>query len=82
MEAKPIIGILLIVLGIILGLYIGVWICFIGGIVGIITEIRADEFKIMAAVWSIAKIIFAGFIGNLSAMFLILPGYILVNGAE
>lgn len=32
------IGILLIISGAVLGLYFGVWVCFVGGIVQVITE--------------------------------------------
>ena len=41
--SKSIIGIVMMIAGIVLGLYLGIWWAFIGGIVQVINEIRADD---------------------------------------
>jgi uncharacterized membrane protein len=71
---KTLIGIVLIIAGIALGLYLGVWVMFIGGIVDIIDQIKSPELSAMAVAWGVVKIVFAGFIGWLVALILILPG--------
>lgn len=51
----------------------GCWVCFIGGIVDVIEEIRADELEALKIAIGIAKVMFAGFIGGLTfILFLIL----------
>lgn len=76
---KSIFGIILIVVGIALGLYVGVWLMFIGGIVQIINAIRAPELIAMTVAIGVAKIVFAGAVGGLSAVVCILPGYALLT---
>jgi hypothetical protein len=80
---KALLGILLIVVGVLLGLYVGVWVCFIGGIVGLVNVlihlINHTQVTGMNVAVNIAKIIFAGLAGYLSALFLILPGFALIN---
>jgi len=76
---KALIGVLMILGGIALGAYVGVWLCFIGGIVDVIEQIRAEELEAMAIAIGIAKVIFAGAAGWLSAFILIIPGAALVN---
>lgn len=71
---KTLIGIVSIIAGIALGLYLGVWVMFIGGIVDIIDQIKSPELSAMAVAWGVVKIVFAGFIGWLVALILILPG--------
>ncbi len=80
--SKLITGIVLMVLGAILGLYVGLWVCFIGGIVDVIDQIRAENLEAMVVAWGIAKVIFAGFFGYLSAAVLMLPGYALIAMAD
>jgi len=63
---KKRIGITLIIIGVILGLYIGVWLCFVSGIAGMMTELKADEVSNFKFGLHIAKILFAGPIGILS----------------
>lgn len=76
---EKIIGVLLIIGGIVLGLYVGVWVCFVGGIVQIIEQIRADNLIALQVGIGIAKMVFAGVAGWLSAIMLILPGVALID---
>ena len=76
---KAIIGVMLILAGIALGLYLGVWVCFIGGIVDIIDQIKAPELSAMAVAWGVVKIVFASLVGWLAALILILPGWGMVT---
>lgn len=62
--------------GVVLGLYVGVWVCFIGGIIDLITEIRAENFEPVNIGWGIVKMMFACVCGWLSALVLILPGLV------
>ena len=78
---KLAIGLLLMFVGVCLGVYVGVWVCFIGGIVDLITEIRADDLAAPNVAFGIAKVMFAGVAGWLSAMGLILPGYVMVQSS-
>ncbi|WP_083570006.1 hypothetical protein [Nitrosospira sp. Nsp11] len=65
--------------GVATGLYAGVWWAFIGGIMDVITEIRADELDAMNIAIGIAKVMFAGAIGSFSAMVLFVPGLALIK---
>jgi hypothetical protein len=78
---KAIIGLVLVVCGIALGLYAGVWWAFIGGIVDVITEIRAPELSALGIAIGVAKVLFAGLIGWLSALVLVLPGVAFIKAA-
>ena len=75
---KVLIGILLILGGIALGIYLGFWVCFVGGIVGLVTAIRVPVSALTIAM-DIAKVFFAGVIGWLSAIILIIPGVAILN---
>lgn len=79
MESKTILGIILIGLGVIFGLYMGVWVCFIGGIVQVIEQIRAEELVAMEVGIGIARVMFAAVIGWLSGIIAILPGVALLD---
>lgn len=63
--------------GIALGLYVGVWLMFIGGIIGIIEAIvlifSSGVVNADLIGWSIVKIIFASFVGYISAIAIIFP---------
>lgn len=71
---KVIIGIILIVAGIVLGLYCGLWWAFIGGIIAIIEQVRAEYMDATIIAISICKIIFAGLIGWAAAAICLIPG--------
>lgn len=77
---KSVLGIILMVLGILVGLFVGLYVCFIGGIVDILNEIkRPGAVQAMSIAWGIAKIFLAGFAGWLSALLLIIPGYAMLK---
>jgi hypothetical protein len=78
---KAIIGLLLVILGIACGLYAGIWWAFIGGIVDVITEVRAPDLSALNVAIGVAKILFAGLIGWVAAMVLILPGVAFIKSA-
>ena len=78
---KAIIGLILVVCGVALGLYVGVWVCFIGGIMDVIEAIRATDLIAMDVAIGVAKVVFAGLAGWLSAVFLALPGIAMVKTA-
>ena len=71
-------GILMIICGILFGLYVGVWLCFIGGIVGIIETIRAPELSAMVVAINIVKILGAGVAGFISGVVLVIPGWLMI----
>jgi hypothetical protein len=77
---KTLLGVLLILGGIALGTYLGLWVCFIGGIIQIVNAIKAPG-AIHAGIIAggVVKIVFAGFIGQLSAALLIVPGAAMLN---
>jgi hypothetical protein len=72
-------GLLMVAAGVVAGLYVGVWWAFIGGIVDIINEIKSVEVTALNVAIGIAKVLFAGFFGWVSAALLILPGALLIN---
>ena len=74
-----ILGFFMILSGIALGFYVGVWVCFVGGIVDVIQQIRAETLQAAAVAWGVAKIAFAGLFGWISSMFLIVPGYFIIS---
>ena len=71
---QQIIGLLLIVVGIVAGLYFGLWWAFIGGIIQIIEQIRAEHLEAAVVAIAIAKVLFAGVIGWAAAFVGIIPG--------
>lgn len=81
MNAKFVLGLAMILGGLVLGAYVGVWVCFIGGIVDVITEIRAEELSAMAVAIGVAKVVFSGACGALSAYLLIIPGLATLNAS-
>jgi len=75
---KTIVGALLMIAGVAVGVYCGLWWAFIGGIVDIVSEIRADDLNAMSLAIGIAKVFFAGFIGWASAGLGMVPGYLML----
>lgn len=75
---KTILGILMVITGIFIGLYLGIWWAFIGGIVVVVEAINADEMVAMDLAIGIARIIFAGLVGQLAAIILVFPGMALI----
>ena len=71
---KTTLGLLLIVAGIALGIYVGLWLMFVGGIVGIIEQIRAPQIDALAIALYVVRILLATPVGGISALALIVPG--------
>jgi phage-related minor tail protein len=76
---KVLFGFALIVGGVAFGLYAGLWWAFIGGIVDVIREVRADNMDAGNVAIGVLKFMFAGFIGYVAAAVLLLPGIALVK---
>lgn len=76
---KAILGVVMIVGGVVFGVWAGLWWAFVGGIIQIIHAVQASPVEGADIAWGIVKIIFAGAIGGVSAMALVLPGAALVN---
>ena len=73
--ATLILGLVMVLGGIGLGLYVGVWLCFIGGIIDIIEQIKAPEIESMVIAFGVVKIFGSTLFGSLSALVLVIPGY-------
>ena len=70
------IGLIMIIGGIVLGIYVGAWLCFIGGIVQIINEVKSPEAaRGLVILWGIFRILLTIPAGLFSAFVLIIPGY-------
>jgi hypothetical protein len=78
---KMVFGTLLCIAGVAIGLYVGVWLMLIGGIVDVITEIRAVELSAMGVALGIAKVMLSSVVGTLSGLFLLAPGAALIKDA-
>jgi hypothetical protein len=70
-----VLGILFILAGIATGIYIGGYLCLYKSIIDIISAISTHNIVPANIAWDIIKIIFCALIGQLSALFLIIPGY-------
>lgn len=85
---RKITGVVLIVLGVILGLYIGGWVMFIGGILNVIdlvaVYINTSVLDKTLLVFNILKIFFAGFVGYVTGLILVVLGLkiYLINWGE
>jgi hypothetical protein len=60
---KGLIGVVLILLGITGGIYVGFWLCFIGGIIQVVEQIRAENMDSTILAFGIAKFFLAGLSG-------------------
>ena len=76
-KIKKTTGILLMVAGVGFGVYAGLVWAFIGGIIDVIQAVKAVEVEAMAVAIGVAKIVFAGLIGAVSAFALAVPGFTL-----
>lgn len=76
---KFFIGLAMVIGGLVLGAYVGIWVFFIGGICDVITQIRAEEMEAMGVAVGIAKVMFAGLAGWLSAVVLAATGMAIMN---
>ncbi|MDY6910758.1 MAG: hypothetical protein SVM79_00125 [Chloroflexota bacterium] len=78
---KTAIGLAFIVFGVVLGFYVGLRVCFIGGIVDVIQQIRAEELQALVVAWGIAKVVLASFFGIVSGILPAGIGYYIVTEA-
>lgn len=76
---KIFIAVIMLIGGVVLGGYVGVWLMFIGGIVQIIEQVRAEHLEAMQVGFGVARIFLAGLSGMLSAMFLIIPAMAILS---
>lgn len=81
---KMALGVIGILAGIALGIYVGVWLCLIGGILGLVsavsTMVATGTVLYSLIAISLLKIFFAGVAGWVSAFVLILPSFLLFSG--
>jgi hypothetical protein len=78
---RTLLGVVGIIAGVVLGLFVGVYVCFIGGILGLITAFLAllgGHILTGVIVLSIVKIMFAGLLGWISGAVLILPSWTMI----
>jgi len=78
---KLITGLALVLSGIFAGAYVGIWLCFIGGIVQVIEQVKADDIEALQVAMGVARVFFAGVAGWLSAIILIAPGAALIKAS-
>jgi hypothetical protein len=78
---QAILGIFMMVVGVAFGIYAGFWWAFIGGIVDVISAIRAPDLVAMDVAIGVAKVMFAGAIGGICGIVVVLPGYALFESA-
>lgn len=71
-------GGLIILAGLVLGVWLGVFVMFIGGIVQIVNEVKGS-LEALPIAWGILRIILAGAVGWISAIALIIPGFVLAT---
>jgi hypothetical protein len=76
---KFLLGIIMILAGIALGLYVGLWVMFVGGIVQGVNGVTADPVVATDIAWGIVRICFAGLIGWVTSLLLVIPGMVLTN---
>ena len=67
------------VAGICFAVYVGLWLCFVGGIVQIVTAIQASPVDGMDIAIGIVKIVGAGFAGVMTAFVAVFPGYAMLH---
>lgn len=76
---KIAIGVILILLGLVAALYLGLWVCFIGGIVAIIEQVKAPELNAFTVALGVARVFFATFVGTISLYAGLIPGYLMIR---
>jgi len=78
---KAALGVAMMIAGVVFGVYAGLWWAFIGGIVDVISAIRAPELVAMDVAIGVAKVMCAGVIGGVSGIIAVFPGYALFKSA-
>lgn len=77
--ARNFVGIILMVAGVALAVYAGLWWAFIGGIIQAVEAVKATPIDAMDLALGIARIVFAGFIGVMTAVVAVFPGYAMLK---
>lgn len=79
-------GVTGLIASIVVGLYVGFWVCFVGGLVDIVTEIASlfisSQINVWTVVWGIVRFMFAGTLGYLSFVVLFIPSLITLGWSE
>jgi len=78
---KKIAGLAMLIVGAAVGIYCGFWWAFIGGIVDVVREIRADDLNALSLAIGIAKVMFSALIGWASAGVGIVPGWMILKSS-
>jgi uncharacterized membrane protein len=71
---KILFGLLIIIASVLGGIYIGVWVCFIGGIVDVITALQASPIDALGIAWGIFKFLIASVAGVWAAVLGVVTG--------
>jgi hypothetical protein len=81
MNIKVILGLIMIIAGVIIGVYIGVWLMFIKGLVQIIEGAKHEPVNAMWIALGIFRVIASSFVGWLSSILLMIPGFVILKKA-
>ena len=76
---RTIIGVGIMLGGVLFGVYIGIWVMFIGGIVQVIEQIRAEDLKALSVAIGVAKVFFATPVGVICGLIPIGIGRIIIS---
>jgi hypothetical protein len=81
-NARNIIGLILVAVGVCAGVYFGVWWAFIGGIIAFVEAVQATPIEAMDVGLAVARVFFAGLIGWASAFICMLPGMAMLSDGK
>lgn len=77
--ARNAVGVVLMLAGLALGIYAGLWWAFIGGVVQIVDSIKANPVDAVDLALGILRVLCAGFIGVMTAVLAVFPGFALLK---
>jgi hypothetical protein len=77
--ASTLIGIILVIAGLCVGIFAGFWWAFVGGIIQVVDAVKVTPVEAIDLALGIARIVFAGFIGTVTAMIAVFPGWAMLN---
>jgi ABC-type maltose transport system permease subunit len=72
---KQLLGFILLILAIPMVVYVALWLCFIGGVVQIISAIKATPVDALAFAIGLARILCTGLAGWFTFFAMLLPGF-------
>jgi len=78
---KIVIGLLLVLAGIAFGAYVGVWLMFIGGIIQVVEALKSTPIESLGIAIGAARILFASFVGLISAYIGVIPGLVMIKSS-